>query len=110
LIGMLAAQKAPASGFVSLEGASRPPDTVLRTQLAGKLPADLKEFNENALTALKNGKTVDEVPPTLAAYPERAAVPDLLVPVRPGRRDSQIDNDHFDHSGHQRRCSMRVPS
>jgi pimeloyl-ACP methyl ester carboxylesterase len=77
LIGMLAAQKAPASGFVSLEGASHPPDTVLRTQLAGKLPADLKEFNENALTALKNGKTVDEVPPTLAAY--RPSVQPYLI-------------------------------
>lgn len=74
---MLAAQKAPASGFVSLEGLSRPADAVIRTQLAGKLPAELNEFNEKALTALKNGKTVDEVPPTLAAY--RPSVQPYLI-------------------------------
>jgi pimeloyl-ACP methyl ester carboxylesterase len=62
LIGTIAAQKAAVTGLVSIAGLSRPGDEVLRTQLAGKLPADLTEFNEKALVALKGGKTVDNVP------------------------------------------------
>jgi len=40
LIGMIAAQRAPAFAYVSLEGAGRAAPVVLREQLKGKLPAN----------------------------------------------------------------------
>jgi pimeloyl-ACP methyl ester carboxylesterase len=65
LIGMLAAERAGASAYVSLAGAADTPGAVLRTQLAGKLPPPLAADNERILASLEAGKPVAEVPPAL---------------------------------------------
>lgn len=58
LIGMIAAQRAPLSGYVSLEGAGRPAATVLREQLQKNLPAPLFSQSESIIASLQSGKTV----------------------------------------------------
>jgi pimeloyl-ACP methyl ester carboxylesterase len=65
LIGMIAAQRAQADGFVSLEGAGRPAADILREQLtaAGVPPA----MFQSILDSLAAGRTVDNTPPALAA-------------------------------------------
>ena len=65
LIGMLAAQQGGAAAFVSIAGIADGPSTVLRKQLAGKLPPELNKESERILTALESGATVDDVPPAL---------------------------------------------
>ena len=65
LIGMVAAQRAPADGFVSLEGAGRPAADVIRAQLiAGGAPP---EMFEAALDSLVAGRTVENTSPALAS-------------------------------------------
>ena len=65
LIGMVAAQRAPADGFVSLEGAGRPAADVIRAQLiAGGAPP---EMFEAALDSLIAGRTVENTSPALAS-------------------------------------------
>jgi len=66
LIGMLAAQQAGAAAFVSIAGAGEGASTILRRQMAGKLPPDLGKENERILSALESGVIVDPVPPELA--------------------------------------------
>ena len=65
LLGMLAASRAAADGFVSIAGAGRPAATILREQLGRQLPPDLLAFSNRALDALVAGKTVDSVPQPL---------------------------------------------
>jgi pimeloyl-ACP methyl ester carboxylesterase len=64
LVGMIAAQRAQADGFVSLEGAGRPAADILREQLtaSGAPPA----MFESILDSLVAGKTVANTPPALA--------------------------------------------
>jgi pimeloyl-ACP methyl ester carboxylesterase len=68
LIGMLAAERAGASAYVSLAGVADGPGTILRTQLAGKLPPPLASDNERILASLEQGKLVADVPPALMAF------------------------------------------
>jgi len=65
LIGMIAAQRGKAVGYVSLAGIGQPAGGVLRQQLAGKLPPALAARNEQLLSALEEGKTAVDVPPEL---------------------------------------------
>jgi pimeloyl-ACP methyl ester carboxylesterase len=65
LIGMVAAQRAPADAFVSLEGAGRPIEVVLREQLKPKLSPELYQQADAIITSLQNGKSVATVPPEL---------------------------------------------
>jgi hypothetical protein len=67
LLGMLAAQRAPADGFVSVAGTARRADRVLHDQLAAQLPPPLLAQADSVLDALVAGKTVDNSPPMLAA-------------------------------------------
>lgn len=65
LVGMIAAGRASADGFVSLEGAGRPAADVIRAQLiAGGAPP---EMFEAALDSLVAGRTVENTPPALAS-------------------------------------------
>jgi uncharacterized protein len=65
LIGMLAAKKCGAAGFVSIAGAGHTAGDILRTQTAGRLPPELAEKNVAILKSLEEGKTVESVPPEL---------------------------------------------
>jgi uncharacterized protein len=67
LIGMLAAQRAHANGFVSLSGAGQGALDILRKQVAANYPPPLAAQGERIMDALKKGQTVDDVPPALAA-------------------------------------------
>ncbi len=78
LIGMIAAQRTPAKAFVSMAGTAEPAATVLRRQLAGRLPADLAPVNESILTALEAGTLVPDVPAQLA-FLYRPSVQPYLV-------------------------------
>ena len=65
LIGMLAAQQAGAAAFVSIAGVADGASTILRKQLAGKLPPELEKESERILVSLENGTPVEQVPPAL---------------------------------------------
>jgi pimeloyl-ACP methyl ester carboxylesterase len=78
LIGMLAAQKAGANGFVSLAGVARGAVDVLRTQVAGKLPPELATQNEAILVALEGGRTTSSVPVPLAGLYRDSVQPYLI--------------------------------
>lgn len=77
LIGMVAAQKAGASAFVSLAGAGRVASDILRSQLAGKLPPELATQNEAILVALERGQAVPAVPKELASLYRESVQPYL---------------------------------
>jgi hypothetical protein len=78
LIGMIAARKCGAAGFISLEGAGFPAADILRTQLKGRLPEQLQADNERILKSLEAGRTVDDVPQTLISL-YRASVQPYLI-------------------------------
>lgn len=78
LIGMLAAEEAGASAFVSVAGPGRSAADVLRTQLAAQLPAPLLEEAADVLAALEAGETVDEVAPELASLFRPSVQPYLV--------------------------------
>ena len=87
LIGMLAAERAGASAYVSLAGVAEGPGAILRKQTAGKLPPPLAADNERILASLEQGKQVADVPPALAALYRPSVQPYLIswmqyVPAR----------------------------
>jgi len=65
LVGLLAAQKSPADAYISIAGAGRPADKILRDQLSKQLPPNLLAFANRALDTLLTGRKVDSVPPQL---------------------------------------------
>jgi len=76
LIGMVAIQREKADGFVSLEGAGRPAAVILREQLI-KNGAPVAMFG-SILDSLSAGKTVDSIPPALAALFRPSVQPYLI--------------------------------
>lgn len=60
LIGMVAAEKAKADGFISLSGPGRPIDQILSEQLQNA-PESMKEEIGRVMQSLKNGETVESV-------------------------------------------------
>lgn len=92
LLGMLAAQRANADGYVSIAGAGRAADKILREQLGRQLPPDLLTFSNNALDALLAGHTVDSVPPPLAALFRPSVQPYLMSWLRV---DPQVEIAHL---------------
>jgi len=78
LIGMLAAKRCNAAGFISIAGAGRAAADILRTQLAGKLPPELATKSEAILKSLEAGKTTENPPAELAAL-YRASVQPYLI-------------------------------
>jgi pimeloyl-ACP methyl ester carboxylesterase len=65
LIGMVAARKMRADGFVSIAGAGRPAQQILVEQLKTQLTPDLLNRAEEMLNLLAAGKTISSVPPSL---------------------------------------------
>ena len=78
LIGMLAAERAGASAYVSLAGVAEGPGAILRKQTAGKLPPPLAADNERILASLEQGKPVADVPPALAAWYRPSVQPYMI--------------------------------
>jgi len=78
LIGMLAAKRCDAGGFISIAGAGRAAADILRTQLTGKLPPELATQSEAIIKNLEAGKTTENPPVELAAL-YRASVQPYLI-------------------------------
>lgn len=78
LVAMLAAKEVAVDGLVSLAGPAAGASTVLRAQLAGKLPPPLAARNEAILQSLERGQTVADVPPELAALYRPSVQPYLI--------------------------------
>jgi pimeloyl-ACP methyl ester carboxylesterase len=78
LLGMVAAKRCNASGFISIAGAGRPAADILRTQLAGKLPPALATQSDAILKALEAGKTTDNPPAELFALYRPSVQPYLI--------------------------------
>ena len=78
LLGMLAVQRAPASAYVSLEGAGRQIPSILREQLKPKLPPALYAQADAALTQLSQGHTVPNPPAELASLFRPSVQPYLI--------------------------------
>ncbi len=62
LIGMLAAKKTRANGFVSIAGPARNAADLLGDQLRPQLPKDLFSESEKILNSLRRGQTVATIP------------------------------------------------
>ncbi len=77
LIGMVATQKSPTVGFISLAGAGRPADEVLKSQLSAQGP-QLTAITDPIIDSLKAGKTVEEVSPMLASLFRPSVQPYLI--------------------------------
>jgi hypothetical protein len=83
LIGMIAAQRASADGFVSIAGAGRPAGVVLREQLtAAPMPPEMRESALRGIAALESGHTADSTPPALAALFRPSVQPYLISWLR----------------------------
>jgi uncharacterized protein len=67
LIGMIAARKLPADGFVSIAGAGRPAGQILLEQVKPQFTPELFKQTEEILTLLVAGQTPSSVPPQLNA-------------------------------------------
>jgi hypothetical protein len=80
LIGMLAARAARADAVVSISGVARRAPDVLRDQLRPQLssPPALWESSESILASLEAGRTVESVPPVLAALYRPSVQPYLI--------------------------------
>jgi alpha-beta hydrolase superfamily lysophospholipase len=66
LIGMLAAQKAGADGFISLNGPGRPADEIIINQVSNPhTPDEVVELVKSMINKVKAGEKVEDVPPYL---------------------------------------------
>lgn len=68
LIGMLAAQKLAADGYVSIAGAGRPGGQIIVQRYRAKpIPVELMKQIEDIVRALEEGRKVESVPSSLSA-------------------------------------------
>jgi pimeloyl-ACP methyl ester carboxylesterase len=65
LIGMIAARKLPADGFVSIAGAGRPAGQILLEQVKPQFTPELFKQTEEIINLLVAGQTPSSVPPQL---------------------------------------------
>jgi uncharacterized protein len=89
LIGMIAAGKTKAAGYISIAGISRSMGDVLRAQLKPKLTDALWNESERVLKSLEAGKTVDDSPAELASL-YRPSVQPFLISVLTKRPNIEI--------------------
>ena len=82
LIGMMAAQRGGAAAYVSIAGIADGTGTILRRQLAGKLPPELAAANERILASLEGGTTVADVPAQLMVFYRPSVQPYLVSQLR----------------------------
>jgi pimeloyl-ACP methyl ester carboxylesterase len=78
LLGMLAAQRAPVDGYVSVAGAGRAADKVLREQLSRQLPPALLAAANATLDTLLAGHAVASPPPALTMLFRPSVQPYLI--------------------------------
>ncbi|HLK63829.1 MAG TPA: alpha/beta hydrolase [Bryobacteraceae bacterium] len=78
LIGMLAAQKLQANGYISIAGPGEGGGEIILKQLRPQLPADSMKLVEAAVKSLEDGHTVDPIPPGMEGL-LRASVQPYLI-------------------------------
>jgi len=78
LIGMIAARKMHADGFVSIAGPGHPLATLLLKQLDPQLPPDAYDDATSIISALERGHLVHKVPPPLEPLLRPAVQPFLI--------------------------------
>jgi len=80
LLGMLAAQRVRVDGFISLAGAGRPIDTILKEQLHANTnnPAQLIQSADQIIDSLKMGLRVRQVPSLLSGLFRPSIQPFLI--------------------------------
>lgn len=78
LIGMLAAQRAPVDGFISIAGLGRSAGATLREQLRGQLSKELLAESDRVLRELEAGRLVDDPPPLLGMLFRHSVQPYLI--------------------------------
>ncbi|MBS1750427.1 MAG: alpha/beta fold hydrolase [Bacteroidetes bacterium] len=79
LIGMLASQKKGVRGFISVAGAGRPIDIILKEQLEKQpLPDSIKKQLPIIFNELKNGKITDAYPKILEVIFRKSVQPYLI--------------------------------
>ncbi len=110
LIGMVAAQKAGVSKYISVAGAGKSIDKILQEQLKNQLPQQLMEESDKIMDSLKAGKTVSKVNLMLMSlyrpsvqpymiswlkYDPSAEIKKLMIPVLliQGTTDIQVSVD-----------------
>ena len=77
-----ACRQAATDACVLIAGAGHPLDDILREQLKSKLPPELEAQSERILVALKQGKTVDDVPPGLMMLYHPSVQPYLISSLK----------------------------
>lgn len=97
LIGMMAARQAGAKAFVSIAGAGRPVTEILMEQLRRSLTPGLLAESERIMAELKQGRTVSDVPPQLAALFRPSVQPYLLswFPLDPAAELAKFDGPNL---------------
>ena len=78
LIGMVAANRAGAHAFVSIAGAGRAAQDILREQLARQLPPAIMAQAEKGIGTLAEGRLADSTPPALASLFRPSVQPYLI--------------------------------
>ena len=78
LVGMLAAVQADVDAFISIAGAGRPIDEVLREQLRAQLEGQVMEEANDILDELKEGNLVDDVSQPLQSTFRKSVQPFLM--------------------------------
>ena len=78
LVGMVAAQRLGADGFVSIAGAGRRADALILSQLKSQLSPELYARSEAALKSLAEGRTAADAPQELAALFRPSVQPYLI--------------------------------
>jgi pimeloyl-ACP methyl ester carboxylesterase len=78
LVGMVAAQRLGAEGYVSIAGPGRRIDAVILEQLKPQFSPEVYAKTEAVLKSLAEGKTVADTPPELAALFRPSAQPYLI--------------------------------
>src|SRR6202162_908615 len=79
LIGMLAARKLSADGYVSIAGAGRPGGQIILLQLRSQpIPPDVMKLVEDIVSALEQGRTVDTIPQGFGALFRESVQPYLI--------------------------------
>jgi hypothetical protein len=82
LLGMLAAQSSDVDAYVSVAGAGRGADKILREQLSRQLPPDLLDAANKTLDTLLAGHATQDFPPQLAALFRPSVQPYLVSWLR----------------------------
>ncbi len=79
LIGIVASQKKPVKGFVSLAGAGRPVDEVIEEQVRSQpVPDSLKNEISYVFSELRKGKEVSGVPASLNSILRKSVQPYMI--------------------------------